>query len=349
MTLPLETTSPFIQVAPMEGVVDFKVRELLTAIGGVDRTVTEFIRVTDRLLPAKTFFKYAPELAHGGRTLSGVPVFLQLLGSDPSCLGENAHQAVELGALGVDLNFGCPAKTVNRHDGGATLLKDPERVFKVVEGVRRAVASDVPVTAKVRLGFEDKGLHREIAQAVDSGGADQLVIHARTRNEGYRPPAHWEYIGRMKDAVSRVPVVANGDLWSVEDYRECLRVGGVRDVALGRALMSRPDLALMIRAETAGFARACMPWQEIFSRFVKPLFDFYFDQSHALAAGRLKQTLKALCRHFPEALKLFEEIKRETNGMRLKMRLIEESRLTNVGDDPMLKFTQEKEPSHGTC
>lgn len=324
----------FIQIAPMEGVVDFKVRELLTQIGGIDRTVTEFIRVTNRLLPPKTFLKYAPELPHHSLTSSGTPVFLQLLGSDPSCLAENAHQAVEMGACGIDLNFGCPAKTVNRHDGGATLLKDPSRVFRVVEGVHKAVATRVPVTAKVRLGYEDKSLHKEIAQATEAGGAQQLVVHARTRQEGYRPPAHWEYIGYMKDQVKNIRVVANGDIWTLEDYQRCVSVSGVQDVALGRALVSRPDLALQLKAlEKKNLFFQPMNWPQTFNQFVWPLFEFYFQQSHALASGRLKQSLKALSRHFPEAPLLFEEIKRENNGLALKQRLLKERSLTSEAEN----------------
>lgn len=320
----------YIQIAPMEGVVDFKVRELITAIGGIDRTVTEFIRVTNQLLPLKTFYKYAPELQQGSKTRSQVPVFLQLLGSDPSALAENAHLAVELGALGIDLNFGCPAKTVNRHDGGATLLKNPDRVLRAIEAVHKSVGQKVQVTAKVRLGFEDKSLHKEIAQAVDDSGATQLVIHARTRNEGYRPPAHWEYIGFMNDVVKKVTVVANGDLWSLADYQKCVQVSGVRDIALGRSIMSRPDLGLQLKSFTENQPYETLSFTEIFNRYVMPLFTFYYEISPQLAAGRLKQTLKSLSRNFTEAGLLFDEVKKETNGLRLKQRLLHELSLTKT-------------------
>ncbi len=321
--------SIFIQVAPMEGVVDFKVRELLSEIGGIDRTVTEFVRVTNRLLPPKTFFKYAPELQTKSMTRFHTPVFIQILGSDPVALSENAHLAVELGACGIDMNFGCPAKTVNRHDGGSTLLKNPERVFKAVDAVQKHVGAKVPVTAKVRLGFENKDLHKEIAQAVDSANASQIVIHARTRNEGYRPPAHWEYIAHMKEVVKTCRVIANGDIWSVEDYKKCVEVSGVRDVALGRSIVAKPDLALEIRAFQKGELNyKPLIWTEVFKGYVWPLFDHYFQQSHALACGRIKQCLKALSRNYAEAGTLFENIKRETHGMRLKQRLTQELALT---------------------
>src|SRR5690606_4440496 len=96
-----------------------------------------------------------PELARDGRTRAGVPVFVQLLGGEPHWMAEAAARAAELGALGIDINFGCPAKTVNNSDGGATLLKSPCRVEDVVRAVRAVVPERVPVTAKVRVGWDD--------------------------------------------------------------------------------------------------------------------------------------------------------------------------------------------------
>lgn len=115
-----------IALAPMEGLVDDILRDALTKVGGIDWCVTEFIRVSERLMPAHYFYKYASEFHKGAKTDAGTPLRLQLLGSDPVCLAENAAFACELGAPVLDLNFGCPAKTVNRSRGGAILLKEPE-------------------------------------------------------------------------------------------------------------------------------------------------------------------------------------------------------------------------------
>ena len=115
-----------IALAPMEGLVDNILRDVLTRVGGIDWCVTEFIRVNDRLLTPAYFHKLAPELLHGAHTAAGVPLRVQLLGSDPVCLAENAALACELGSEVIDLNFGCPAKTVNKSRGGAVLLKEPE-------------------------------------------------------------------------------------------------------------------------------------------------------------------------------------------------------------------------------
>src|SRR5690606_37515580 len=141
-----------IALAPMEGLVDDILRDVLTRVGGVDWCVTEFIRVSDRLLPRASFHKLASELDNGARTRAGTPVRVQLLGSDPACLADNAARACSLGAPAIDLNFGCPAKTVNKSRGGAVLLNEPELLHALLREVRRAVPADIPVTAKMRLG-----------------------------------------------------------------------------------------------------------------------------------------------------------------------------------------------------
>ena len=109
----------------MEGVVDEILRDVLTRVGGIDWCVTEFIRVSERLLPVASFSKLAPELARGARTRPGTPVRVQLLGSDPQCLAENAALACALGAPVIDLNFGCPARTVNKSRGGRSCCVNP--------------------------------------------------------------------------------------------------------------------------------------------------------------------------------------------------------------------------------
>ncbi|MGO3004855.1 MAG: tRNA dihydrouridine synthase, partial [Halomonas sp.] len=175
-----------------------------------------------------------------------IPVHLQLLGSDPRALAANARQALHLGAVSVDLNFGCPAKLVNRHDGGAALLRQPERVYQAVKAVADALDGEIPVTAKIRLGFSNRRLAVACAQATEAGGATHLVVHARTRDEGYRPPAHWDWIGKIRRHVS-IPVVANGDIWTLEDYWKARTLSGCDDVMLGRSALADPWLAPRIR------------------------------------------------------------------------------------------------------
>ena len=179
---------PLILLAPMEGLLDFVLRDVLTRVGGVDRCVSEFIRVSGTVLPERVFLRYLPELNHGGRTLAGTPVRAQLLGSDPACMADNAAALAALGPEGIDLNFGCPAPVVNRHGGGAALLREPDRIAQVVAAVRRAVPSAMPVSAKMRLGYDDPALAVACAQAMAAAGACEIVVHARTKADGYRPP-----------------------------------------------------------------------------------------------------------------------------------------------------------------
>src|SRR5574344_946937 len=234
-------------LAPMEGLLDFVLRDVLTRVGGVDRCVSEFIRVSGTLLPERVFLRYMPELENGSRTLSGVPVRAQLLGSDPVSMAENAARLAGLGPEGIDLNFGCPARTVNRHGGGASMLQDPESIARLVAAVRRAVPAHLPVSAKMRLGFDDRGLMRECAQAMVENGACELVVHARTKVEGYRPPAYWELIPEIR-AVVNVPVIANGEIWTVQDALRCREQSGCSDLMLGRGSVADPGLALALRA-----------------------------------------------------------------------------------------------------
>ncbi|WP_242521626.1 tRNA-dihydrouridine synthase [Motiliproteus sp. SC1-56] len=304
-----------IILAPMEGVVDALMRDLLTRIGGIDRCVTEFVRVSDRELPNRVFYRLAPELRRGSRTPAGTPVHVQLLGSDPELLAANAARAVRLGALGIDLNFGCPAKTVNRSQGGAILLQDPGRIYAIVCAVRRAVPEGVGFSAKMRLGYEDDGLSVANAQAMVAGGVEELCVHGRTKREGYRPPARWHAIDRVRQAVA-VPVIANGDIWSPADAVRCQAQSGCRDLMLGRGLLSRPGLAQQIKGSQAPLAwETLQPWiSEYFERLSDELAPRY-------APGRIKQWLAYLRRHYPEAALLFEQIKRETRNDLIQQQL----------------------------
>jgi len=290
-----------ILLAPMEGLLDFTLRDILTRVGGIDRCVSEFIRVTGTLLPDRVFLRIVPELRHGSRTLAGVPVRAQLMGSDAVCLAENAASLAALGSAGIDLNFGCPAKLVNRHGGGAALLEDPALMGRIVTAVRRAVPASVPVSAKMRLGVNDASRAVECAQALADGGASELVVHARTKADGYRPPAYWERIADIRSAV-RVPVVANGEIWNVADALRCREVSGCDDLMLGRGMVSDPGLALAIQASRPGVAgESMLDWQEL-----QPLLAEFWQLVAArieprARAGRLKQWLNYLRRRYPEA------------------------------------------------
>ena len=298
-----------LMLAPMEGVIDHTMRELLTSLGGVDRCVTEFVRVSERLLPARVFHRLCPELQHGGTTSNGVPVYVQILGGQPQVVAENAARAAELGAYGIDLNFGCPAKTVNRSDGGSIILKDPQRVHDITAAARRAVPANVPVTVKTRLGYEDKDRFLDIVRAVEAANATELTVHARTKRNGYRPPAYWEDIAAAKEVIS-IPVIANGDIWHPADALRCREISGCDDLMLGRGALCRPDLPRLISAAHRGEAVDSLYWPDIAPLLLR-FFELqlqHYDGGHA--GNPLKQWLVYLRSYFPQASLLFELVKR---------------------------------------
>lgn len=232
-----------VGLAPMDGVTDALMRKLLTRTMPFSYCVTEFIRVSQLVPPKHVFTKQVPELSSAACTEAGTPVAVQLLGGDPDRLAQSAQVAVNAGATAVDLNFGCPAPTVNRHDGGATLLKYPDRIEAIVRSVRAALPSSIPVSAKLRLGWDDPRAVYENAQRVERGGASWITIHGRTKMQGYTPPAYWKPIGEVRKAVS-IPVVANGEIWTLDDLKQCEEQSGCQHFMLGRGALANPQLAL---------------------------------------------------------------------------------------------------------
>ncbi len=300
-------------LAPMEGLVDAPMRDILTRIGGIDRCVSEFIRVTDGPLSTKTIRRLVPESLTDWKTAVGVPVHPQLLGSDPQWLGHNAALLAKLGAPAVDLNFGCPAKTVNRHRGGAVLLQEPDTLYRIVSAVCAALPADIPVTAKMRLGYSDTSQALECARALASAGAAEIAVHARTKEQGYKPPADWEWLARVREAVS-VPVVANGDVTDLQSYQGIIETSGCDRVMVGRGLVACPSLALRIQQARRGHAGPALSWSEL-----QPwMIDFYGQVRERVddryVPGRLKQWLVMLAGNYPEARMLFDRIRRETSA-----------------------------------
>ena len=302
-------------LAPMEGLLDFVLRDVLTTIGGADRCVSEFIRITGSLLPDKVYLRTMPELLHASRTAAGTPVRAQLLGSDPASMAANAARLAALSPEGIDLNFGCPAKVVNRHGGGASLLQDPEAIYAVVSAVRAAVPAHIPVSAKMRLGFNDRSLMRECAQAMQAAGACELVVHGRTKLDGYRPPAYWDQIAHVRASVS-LPVVANGEIWTVEDALRCQAESGCADLMLGRGIVADPGLAWRIRAAWAAQRGEPPPagyrnvqWPDLVPALLRFWQLVCADLEPRQRAGRLKQWLNLMRRAYPEAEAAYQHVR----------------------------------------
>ena len=317
----LEKNSRLV-LAPMQGLCDDVMRDLLTRIGGFDECVSEFVRITHTLHSRQTWLKYIPEIANNNLTFSGIPCVTQILGSDADMMTRNALEAIKLGVNTIDINFGCPAPTVNRHKGGAILLQEPDLVYEIVQTLRFRLPENIKLTAKMRLGYENKELALVNAQAIADGGASLLTVHARTKVEGYEPPAHWTWLRKIRDVVS-IPVVANGDVFTLNDYLDIVRESGCHDVMLGRGAVMRPDLARQIKHYLQG-----QPVQEAsFNHEIIQWITLFFDlclakQSQGkYAIARLKQWLGMMKKIYPEAEQLFNSIRTMTEPDQIKLLL----------------------------
>ena len=291
-------------LAPMEGLTDPIMRDVLTSVGSFDWCVTEFIRVTDSILPDHIYHSYCPELLTNGKTAAGTPVHVQFLGNNPEMLAANAAKAAAMGAPAIDMNFGCPAKTVNRHRGGSVLLDEPEVVYELVKAVRDAVPAHIPVSAKMRLGYMDRNFMLENAHAIEDAGAAWATVHARTKADGYTPPAFWDQLRPIREAL-KINVIANGEIWNNADAKQCRLESGCKDLMIGRGAVTTPDLTQCIRQNSD---LPLLSWQDLLQLQIR--FIHGPAKTEIGMLGRYKQWLGMMSKHYPEAKTLWDEIKR---------------------------------------
>ncbi|MCG3873757.1 tRNA-dihydrouridine synthase [Psychrobacter sp. Ps7] len=308
--------NPVRLLAPMEGLTDPLMRQILTQIASdlgrpYDWSVSEFIRVTQHVLPAHVFYKYVPELRHDAKTASGTPIHIQLLGSEAQLMAENAAYAAELGAPAIDINFGCPAKTVNSHRGGSVLLDEPETMYQIISAVRQAVPVHIPVSAKIRLGYTDTSRMDDIKAAISDSGTDWLTIHARTKTQGYKPPAYWDKIQSFN--TLDIPVIANGEIWNAEHAQNCMVQAGTEHLMLGRGAVTRPDLVARVDcgSDDAMLSAATLSWEAMVTHQIRFLEGR--AKTEVILVGRYKQWLAMLIKGYSEAKVLWDSIKREKN------------------------------------
>ncbi|HIF9438301.1 TPA: tRNA dihydrouridine(16) synthase DusC [Photobacterium damselae] len=296
-------------LGPMEGVLDHLMREILTDINDYDLCVTEFVRVVDRLFPNSVFYRLCPELHNGGKTRAGTPVRVQILGQDPNWMAENGHRAVELGSPGVDINFGCPAKLVNKSKGGAVLLKEPELIHQIVKSVRQAVDPTKPVTAKIRLGWDDPNHCFEIADAIAQAGADEITVHGRTKEDGYRAEEiKWDYIHQLQQH-SPISIVANGEVWNYQDGQQCIATTGTQSLMVCRGAINLPNLGNVIK-----YNADHMPWTEVLDLLLHySTFEIKGDKG-LYYPNRIKQWFAYLRHEYPQAKALFADIRRHNKA-----------------------------------
>jgi tRNA-dihydrouridine synthase B len=219
--------------SPLSGVTDKVFRRLVRRHAPQSMMYTEMVSAAElhhlRRLPE------VMDIDPGER-----PISIQLFDARPDFLAEAARKAVDQGADTIDINMGCPVNKITKNGGGSSLLRDPQTAVQIVEAVCQAV--DVPVTLKTRLGWSDETINAvEFAQQMEAAGAQMITLHGRTRAQGYTGTARWDWIAKVKAALS-IPVIANGDIFSVESALRCLSQTGADGIMCSRGTLGYPHL-----------------------------------------------------------------------------------------------------------
>ncbi|WP_204141507.1 tRNA dihydrouridine synthase DusB [Halomicronema sp. CCY15110] len=219
--------------SPLSGVTDKVFRQLVRRYAPTSMMYTEMVHA-----PSICQVETLPKIMEIDPDEH--PISIQLFDCRPDFLADAARKAVAEGADTIDINMGCPVNKITRKGGGSSLLKDPDMAVKITRAVVEAV--DVPVSVKTRLGWDDDHINAiEFARRLEAVGIDMLTLHGRTRSQGYTGTARWEWIGRVKEALS-IPVIANGDIDSVEAAVRCLEMTHADGVMCSRSTLGYPFL-----------------------------------------------------------------------------------------------------------
>lgn len=233
-----------VWIAPMTGVSDLPFRETAARLGAA--------YVATEMVACAEFARGRPDVVRRAAVGEGLPLMVvQLVGRDPEHMAQGARMAAEAGAQIIDLNFGCPAKEVTRGAAsGSALMREPDLAQALVAAAVGAV--EVPVTVKMRLGWDDDSRNAvDIARRAVDAGAQAITVHGRTRCQFYKGEADWEAVAAVKAAVA-VPVLVNGDIVDGDTARRALDSSGADGVMIGRGVYGRPWLAQAIEAALNG-------------------------------------------------------------------------------------------------
>ncbi|HEY9803111.1 MAG TPA: tRNA dihydrouridine synthase DusB [Leptolyngbyaceae cyanobacterium] len=219
--------------SPLSGVTDMVFRRLVRRYAPDSMMYTEMVNAT-----GLHYVKQLPKIMEVDPNER--PISIQLFDCRPDFLAEAAVKAVAEGADTVDINMGCPVNKITKNGGGSSLLRQPEVAEAIVREVVKAV--DVPVTVKTRIGWNDKEITiLDFAKRMEDAGAQMITVHGRTRAQGYNGNARWEWIARVKEILS-IPVIGNGDIFSVEAAVKCLEETGADGVMCSRGTLGYPFL-----------------------------------------------------------------------------------------------------------
>lgn len=281
-------------LSPMSGVTDFAFREWIASIsrGGVGIYVCEFISM-EGLTRGNP--KSVRQMAHSPLQ---EPYMVQIFGANLERVGPATQMAIEAGAQIVELNCGCPAPKVVSKSGGSALLANLPRLGQLVEQMVKY--SSVPISVKIRTGFSDKTINTlETLKVVEESGASMLVVHGRTRTQGYRGRADWDLISEVKQHA-KIPVVGNGDVLTAYDVQNRISQYGVDAVSVGRGAIHNPWIFSQVRDMLDGNTPKPVTAQDMllgFHKFQELLHNENPREDFIL--GRLKMMASRLVKGLP--------------------------------------------------
>ncbi len=227
------TVNSRVLQSPLSGVTDKVFRRLVRRHAPQSMLYTEMVSAAElkHLRQCPKIMDIDPEEC---------PVSIQLFDCRPDFMAEAARKAVDQGAVTIDINMGCPVNKITKNGGGSSLLRDPQTAIEIVEAVCLAV--EVPVTVKTRIGWSDDSINAvEFSRQMEAAGAQMITLHGRTRAQGYSGTARWDWIAKVKAALS-IPVIANGDIFSVESALRCLRQTQADGIMCSRGTLGYPYL-----------------------------------------------------------------------------------------------------------
>ncbi len=289
---------PYLQLAPMEGVGDRCFRKSMASIGGFDEAVRDFLRV-----PSNAHVKSLAKVYEADE-LAPIPLAAQIMGSDPDLMAQMAQELVQKGALRIDVNCGCPSNTVTGRGAGSSLLKDPNVLLEVAAAVVRAVT--IPVTLKMRSGYEDISLFDENVLAAQESGVCYITLHPRTKVDGYGPPARWDLIARAKSLL-KIPLVGNGDILTVNDAVTMLRTTGCDGLMIGRGSIINPFIFHQIRAHYSQIPYE-LKWEKLLGFLDTFMAETPNDFSAKLRVNKLKQLLGFIFKSNPRLMEKRQQV-----------------------------------------
>lgn len=244
------TIDGLVVLAPMAGVADRAFREICTSFGAA-YVVTEMVSAKALQFHDKKtgeLMKLSP---------AEHPAAIQIFGDEPQVMAQAAVKALAYAPDVIDINMGCPAPKIVNNGSGSALMKNPELCGKIVEAVKAAIP--IPVTVKIRKGWDATNVNAvEVAKICESAGADAITVHGRTREQMYTPPADWEIIRAVKQAV-KIPVIGNGDIGSAQFAAKMLDQTGCDLVMVGRGAMGNPWIFSQINAYLTNSCRILPP------------------------------------------------------------------------------------------